>query len=548
MVAPNLQLLLLLVSFFCGYPVTSERQKDPSTNLNKDLTYHAETMAEPQGAALNVLLIALPAAGHMSPSLALGEELVRRGHNVTLLTTTDPAAEEKTMAKVKVRGMTYTSAGESVIAAELAAKARSRKQDVSTLELVRSLMILLPQEVDTLGKYLDRYLATNRVDIMVGEEFVEPVLQCLGVQRNIKTVLLSTTLQVQPHTLPHWPWPNMMAGSMSDNLTFLQRLKLTVISVAFQFLHRNMIGRFMLSSVQAYCPSVTLTQATAASGVYIPQIVPSVIGFEYPRTISPLTTYVGPLLTKDPDPIFADLQEWLDSKEKQSVVYVSMGSHVILGKEKGAAILSGVLSTNYSLLWSLRESNHFILDGVELDENRVRILNWAPQLAVLGHRAIRIAIVHGGINGVYESLYNEVPLIVLPGGGDQMANAGRVHHQGLGIHLQGSDITESGVIEAIKKIDEGAYRENVQRLKKSFVDAGGRERAAELIEFYAEIGYSHLVPAYAKYDWSWVQYYNVDVYLALTLLLLLSCCLTIKCCHCTCRLILCSKLNKEKSD
>jgi glucuronosyltransferase len=239
---------------------------------------------------------------------------------------------------------------------------------------------------------------------------------------------------------------------------------------------------------------------------------------------------------------------WLECKEEKSVVYVSMGSHTRLNKEKGEAILNGVLSTNYSLLWSLRESNRDILDGVKVhvDDKRVRLLKWVPQLAVLGHRAVGVAIVHGGANSVHESLYNEVPLIVLPGNGDQMANAGRVHHQGLGIHLQDSNVTESSVFEAIKQIDEGAYRRNVHRLKKSFIDGGGRERAAELIEFYAEVGYSHLVPAYAKYDWSWIQYYNVDVYLVVTLFLLFVSYLTIKCCRKS--FLMCRRFSKVKSD
>ena len=40
---------------------------------------------------------------------------------------------------------------------------------------------------------------------------------------------------------------------------------------------------------------------------------------------------------------------------------------------------------------------------------------------------------------------------------------------------------------------------------------GGVERAARLIEHYSEVGYDHLVPAYAKYDWTWIQYHNADV-------------------------------------
>ena len=548
MVAPTIQILLLtlsITSFFCVCPTTSVLEEEP-TKLENLTNHHAGSVANSKQ-TLNILIMTFPTAGHLNPLLAVGEELVRRGHNVTFLTTTNPAKEKKIMEKVKVRGMTYVSAGESLLSTELE-KIMTSKEMPSFFNMVKGMVTVLPQEIAMIAKFLDRYLATNHVDIIVSEDFLEVTLQCFSTLRGIKAVVHSTTLQYQPHTTPQWLWPGMIAGSISDNLTFLQRLRLTLAGTVFQFFFRNVLGRFMFNSVQGYCPSVTLTQATTAAGVYIPQIVPSAIGFEYPHTISPLTTYVGPVLTKHLDPISTELQEWLDGKGEQSVVYVSMGSHMILTKERGSALLNGVLSVGYSLLWSLRESNQYILDGIELDSKRVYISNWTPQLAVLGHRAIRMAIVHGGMNGIHESLYNEVPLIVLPVKGDQMSNAGRIHHQGLGIHLQDSDITVSGVIKAIKEIDEGAYRENVRRLKKSFVDGGGRERAAELIEFYADIGYSHLIPAYAKYDWSWVQYYNVDVYLSMTLFLLLVCYLTVKCCRCMCKSSLCRRFSKEKHD
>ena len=545
MVVPNCQLLLLLVSmtsFFCVCPVSSKLKEEPA-NLEEEAT-----VTEPKR-GLNVLLIAVPAAGHMAPSLGLGEELVRRGHRVTFLTTTDPTNEKKIMEKVKVRGMTYVSAGESIAIGLLGAKAKTFKQEPGVFTLLQRALSAAPQESAILGKFLDQFLARNSVDIMVGEEVLESLLQCIGTQRNVKTVILSTTLQFQPHTAPRSPWPGLTAGSVSDNLTFRHRLRVTLTEAAFQFFYKNILGRFTFNSIRAYCPNVmTLSRATGAAGIYMPQIVPTVIGFEYPRSVSPLTTYVGPILPRNPDPISADLQEWLDTKEEKSVVYVSMGSHVILTKEQGTALLNGILSTNYSLLWSLRESNRGILDGVQIDSERVRLLKWAPQLAVLGHRAVGVAIVHGGANSVHESLYNEVPLIVMPSGWDQMANAGRVHHQGLGIHLQHFNVTESSVFEAIKRIDAGAYRKNIQRLKKSFNDGGGRERAAELIEFYADVGYSHLVPAYAKYNWSWVQYYNVDVYLILTLFSIFMFHLTVKCCRCACKSLLCRRFSREKKD
>ena len=72
----------------------------------------------------------------------------------------------------------------------------------------------------------------------------------------------------------------------------------------------------------------------------------------------------------------------------------------------------------------------------------------------------------------------------------------------------------------------------MQRLKKIFVQAGGVERATDLVEHYTTVGYSHLVPAYAKYDWNWIQYYNVDVYLFLGTLFGLFLFTSFRCCKC----------------
>ena len=55
------------------------------------------------------------------------------------------------------------------------------------------------------------------------------------------------------------------------------------------------------------------------------------------------------------------------------------------------------------------------------------------------------------------------------------------------------------------------FRNNAERIRMLFRRAGGVNRAADLVEFYAEVGYDHLIPAYIKYDWSWVQFHNVDV-------------------------------------
>lgn len=236
---------------------------------------------------------------------------------------------------------------------------------------------------------------------------------------------------------------------------------------------------------------------------------------------------------------------WLVKKGERQVIYISMGSFMVLGRKEIEVILNAVLATCYSAMWALHTKNDDDLNGISIDRSRIYITEWAPQLAVLQHRSISMAILHGGSNGLHEALYNGVPPIVLPIAGDQYANAGRVQFQHLGIHIPTSNLSKASLIDAINDITEGTYRANVERLRKSFMAGGGVKRAADLVEFYEAVGYSHLIPAYAKYSWSWVQYYNVNVYLFLGFLIMALVSILLSCCYCVCRRV-CGRSNVQK--
>ncbi len=169
----------------------------------------------------------------------------------------------------------------------------------------------------------------------------------------------------------------------------------------------------------------------------------------------------------------------------------------------------------------MRASNRDFLEGISLDKQRVHISEWIPQTAVLQSNAIALAVLHGGMGGVGQALSNAVPLVVVPLGNDQFANAVRVQRAGAGVLLDKNTVTASEVKVAIETVGSHAsYKNAARKLQKIFQHAGGPERAAELVEFYEDVGYEHLVPAYLKYQWNWVQYYNVDVYTLIAVVVL----------------------------
>lgn len=531
------KLLLLLLSFHQAFLCTSAR--NGVTKKQKDVD---KPSSSGDVQSLNVVLLTLPESGNLAPLLALGEELVRRGHSVTLISTARSEGNftSRTMEQAERVGVTYKSAGNSIFNLNKLAKEPSK----GIWTIMSAYTEVMPQEQELIMGFIDDYLSRNTVDIVICPELLQPVMACINSAFQVPVVALGTSLQYQIHTYPDWPWPGILSGVSSDDLNFMQRFRSMLEYYLGSLMFKYVMMRPVMGSIQHYCPDVTLNYASTVISIRIPNIVQSAIGFEYPRTISPLTSYVGPILSKSPDPIPEDMLSWLDAKDERQVIYISMGSFLVLGRKEIDMIINALLATPYSALWALHMGNDNDLRGISIDRSRIYITEWAPQLAVLQHKSIGMAILHGGSNGLHEALYNGVPPIVLPVDGDQYANAGRVQYQQLGIHIPASNLSVTSLIDAINHIDKGSYRTNVECLRKSFVVAGGVQRAADLVELYGVVGYSHLIPAYAKYNWSWVQYYNVDVglLLCLSIVAIVSCC-----CCCVSRMCGCHT-QKEKSD
>ena len=233
-------------------------------------------------------------------------------------------------------------------------------------------------------------------------------------------------------------------------------------------------------------------------------------------------------------------------------MYISMGSTAELTPQLARGLLEGVMTgTSYSVVWALRESNRECLEGLHLNTERVFLAGWVAQVAMLKHEAVAMAILHCGIGGVQEALINKVPVICLPYAWDQFATAIRLVSQGLGVRLLPDEVSEEKVKEAIHTIEEGGIRSRVEKISKVMKMGGGVDTAADLVEFYAAVGHDHGIPAFVRYQWSWVQYYNVDVWLVIVVLVGVVSWVCVRLCRCCCRCCIhrcCSPKTKTKKE
>ena len=297
------------------------------------LAQPSEDNGERKERRLSVLMLSLPFAGHFSPLVALGEELVRRGHNVTLCTAVDKHEQwpDRLKKRAERAGINFVSTSSG--AGELVSLHMRRPKEFGFF-IIKEAIKVITEISKEIAETVDSS-AIKDWDVIIANDFLFPLLACIHWKWKTPSISLSTILQSQPHTRPQWSFPFPFGPARSDNLSFSDRLLFGLMSSLTTTLYDQVLVRGMRNRLEDTCAGVSLSYMSTATGVYLPQIVPTVIGFEFPRTISPLTEYVGPILSKSPEPLDNDLNTWLDGKGEGSVIYISMGSHVPVSNETG---------------------------------------------------------------------------------------------------------------------------------------------------------------------------------------------------------------------
>ncbi|QHO17279.1 hypothetical protein HN51_032887 [Arachis hypogaea] len=176
---------------------------------------------------------------------------------------------------------------------------------------------------------------------------------------------------------------------------------------------------------------------------------------------------------------------WLDQQPHGSVIYVAFGSTTLFDEKQFKELALGLELTNRPFLWVLRKDsdcNNKVCFPNEFKGTQGKIIEWAPQEKVLSHPAIACFISHCGWNSTLEGVSNGVPFLCWPYYADQFFDKIYICDEwkvGLGF-----DLDENGMIsrEEIKvKVDKLLSDENIKfkarEIKKKLmkdVDVGGR--------------------------------------------------------------------------
>ncbi|XP_073023304.1 UDP glycosyltransferase 9-like [Primulina eburnea] len=157
--------------------------------------------------------------------------------------------------------------------------------------------------------------------------------------------------------------------------------------------------------------------------------------------------------------------EWLDSKEANSVLYVSFGSVAALPKEKMEELAFGLIMSNCDFLWVVRSSEESKLppDFISNVRDRGLIVKWCPQPRILAHPAVSCFMTHCGWNSFLEALSCGVPMMGMAQWGDQQTNAKFIEDVwNVGVRIPG-DIKKEEVAKFVAEVVHGDKGKELKR-------------------------------------------------------------------------------------
>jgi UDP:flavonoid glycosyltransferase YjiC (YdhE family) len=103
-----------------------------------------------------------------------------------------------------------------------------------------------------------------------------------------------------------------------------------------------------------------------------------------------------------------------------------------------------------------------------------------PQLEVL--QQTTVFLTHGGMNSVMEALWYGVPMVVVPQMTEQVITAHRVEELGLGLALEKPAVSVASLQEAVRRVaSDKEIHTRVQQMQQSTRQMGGARRAADAV-------------------------------------------------------------------
>jgi MGT family glycosyltransferase len=380
------------------------------------------------------LFVVPPMVGHVNPTVAVGRELISRGHDVVW---TGPY---EVVAEVLPDDLPFRP---MPLSADLTVSIRTRAPDRRGVNALRHLIaeFLLPLAEDMLPG-VEAAVADCAPDVML-----------------IDQQALAGTAVAAVRGLP-WATSATTTATLLDQMELMPRLQEWADGLQRDFLVKAGVDEAVAETLDLrFSPHLVLVFSTEA--------------FVGRSGFPDHYRFVGPSIGARRDDIPFDW-DWLDPSTP--TVLVSLGT---LNEHNGGRFFTAAAQA----LASMDVQGVVIAppEIVSTEAPNVLVVPRVPQLALMSH--LDAVVSHAGHNTVCEALLHGVPLVVAPIRDDQPAIAEQVVAAGAGIRVKFRRATPTDLQSAITQaLTTPSFRQAAQSVQSSFTSAGGPPTAATHLE------------------------------------------------------------------
>ncbi|XP_072289413.1 UDP-glucuronosyltransferase 2A1-like [Eucyclogobius newberryi] len=494
---------------------------------------------------------------NMKPVL---EELVHRGHQVTVLTPSTSMymnTSEQALFDYEPFTVDFSLKDMEDYMEEFLQFSMYEMDQMNYLQIYMRFIELMETEMKYSLGYLDGVVKSEKLmsklkagkyDLLFSDPIYpgsELVADILGIPL-VLSLRFSLVNNWERHCGQVPAPPSFVPGAMSkltDKMGFSERLW----NFLYYALNDAVLDFTFGSKLDKYYTEIKGTQTSACEllGKADIWLIRTFWDFNFPHPFLPNFKYVGGIHCRPAKPLTEDLEEFVQSSGDAGIVVFTLGSMINnITAEKANMIASGLAQVPQKVVWRYSGKKPETLGA------NTRISNWIPQNDLLGHSKTKAFITHGGTNGIYEAIYHGVPMVGLPMFADQPDNMVHMVEKGAAISLEFNFMTTENLRDAINTvINDKSYKANALRLSTIHHDRpiSPRDEAVFWIEFtMRNKGAKHL--RVEAHNLTWYQYHCLDVAAFLLSVVLLFLYLLLKMCK-ICLWKCCSrKVGKTKAE
>lgn len=383
----------------------------------------------------NIMFFCIPAYGHHNPTIAVVQELVKRGDHVRYYSF------EEFRGKIESTGAAFIPCDQYLPKVDKDVVSGSKTMTTTEMTIVDL------QTTAKMDAFLKEEVETFKPDVIVSDS-VCFWGKLTARKYKIPMVVSTTTFAFNQYSSGYMK--NSFAEIM-DLIRGSKRVKAELKKLEAYGYHEKSI----MPLVRNDNDTDTIVYATEK---YQP----------CSKTFSKHYAFVGPSLMTDQRP---------DKVHERPLIYISLGTVVNNKPDFYKKCIEALASENVDVIISCgRAVDPDSLNG--LAEN-VKVYTSVNQLEVLSKA--NVFLTHNGMNSTSESLYMGTPMVFFPQSNEQRAVAKRVGEMGAGIALK--DETVQGIRDAIMTVlQHDEYAKSAMECSEDFRKSAGSKGAADFIE------------------------------------------------------------------